>query len=49
MIQYWIDGDRIRFDDGINNGSFTEEYLPMYEPYLAWVAEGNTAEKWEDN
>ena len=45
-MKYWTNGDRIRFDDGVNNGSFTEEYEIMYLPYLAWLAEGNTPEEW---
>lgn len=48
-MQYWIDGDRIRFDDGVNNGTFTPEATSHYQSYLDWVAEGNTAEEWTGN
>jgi hypothetical protein len=45
-MQYWIDGDKIRFDNGVDSGYFTPEATSHYEAYLAWVAEGNTAEEW---
>lgn len=48
-MKYWIDGDRIRFDDGVNNGTFTSEATSHYQAYLAWVAEGNIAEEWTGN
>jgi hypothetical protein len=45
-MRYWIDGDRIRFDDGVNNGSFNSEAIDYYQAYLVWVEAGNTAEEW---
>ena len=36
----------IALHDGEVVTFFTEE-SPLHEAYLAWVAEGNTAEEWE--
>ena len=36
------------FDDGNCLWSFRESHR-FYQAYLAWVAEGNTAEEWSPN
>jgi hypothetical protein len=50
MSEYWIDGDLIRFVTSEKKGFFHKDYegIEMSE-YLAWVAEGNTAEEWSPN
>ena len=45
--QYWTDGNVIHFSNENGSGTFTQEDQEgYYAAYLAWIAEGNTAEEW---
>ena len=47
-MNYFIDGDLIRFDFEDRSGYFHKDYeCEQSVAYLAWVAEGNTAEEWQ--
>ena len=47
-MNFWIDNDFVRFQIDDLRGIMHKDYLG-YEMtvYLAWVADGNTAEEWQ--
>lgn len=46
-MKYWIDGDLIRFFSDDKSGFVHKDFqCAELSEYLAWVADGNTAEAW---
>lgn len=46
-MNYWIDGEKIRFQSEERSGFFTLEYRgPERDAYDAWLAEGNIPGEW---
>ena len=46
-MKYWIDGDKIRFDNGVDSGYFTLQATSNYQEYLLWLEAGNTPGEWK--
>lgn len=47
-MNYWIDGDYIRFVVDENSGLMHKDHKGAeMDAYLAWVADGNTPEEWK--
>ena len=46
-MNYYTDGEMIRFNNETCSGIMSSDYVgPEMDAYLAWVAEGNTAQEW---
>jgi hypothetical protein len=47
-VKYYIDGELIRFSAENASGLFHKDYVCQEQiAYLAWVADGNTADEWQ--
>jgi hypothetical protein len=47
-VNYYTNGISIRFHGPTCSGIMSQNYTgPEMDAYLAWVAEGNTAEEWK--